>query len=91
MLFRGMAALAYLACLSVISAFAFRGGLTFLLFRVALVDDEGSSASRTRALFRAACAWSPVIAFQFAPPSAKLVLMTHPLVAVTTVGAIASR
>jgi uncharacterized RDD family membrane protein YckC len=87
-LFRGMALLGSLAWLSLAVAFAFRGGVTFLLFGVVLVDDNGSHASRVRALFRAACAWSPVIAFQLAPPSAKLVLMTHPLALWTAVGTI---
>ena len=82
-LLRVMALSGWLAWLSLVLAFAFRGGLTFLLFRVVLVDDEGSPASRVRALLRAACAWSPVIAFQLAPPSAKLALMTHPVAAWT--------
>ena len=87
-LFQRMALLGSLAWLSLAVAFAFRGGLTFLLFRVVLVDDDGSPASRVRALLRAACAWSPVIAFQLAPPSAKLVLMTHPVALWTAVGTI---
>jgi eukaryotic-like serine/threonine-protein kinase len=87
-LFQGMAVPGSLAWLSLVLAFAFRGGLTFLLFRVVLVDDEGQPVSRARALLRAACAWSPVIAFQLAPTSAKLVLMTHPVAALTALGTI---
>ena len=87
-LFRSWRWLARLAWLSLVLAFAFRGGLTFLLFRVVVVDDEGSAASRVRALLRAACAWSPVIAFQLAPPSAKLALITHPVAAWTVLGTI---
>ena len=74
-----MAVLAYLVLLSLVSAFAFRGGLTFLLFRIALVDDEGAPSFADAALFRAACSWSPVLAFQIALPSAKVVLMTYPV------------
>ena len=70
-------------------AFAFRGPLTFLLFRVGLVDTTGAPASRWRALIRAGCAWSPVLALQLAPQPVKLLLATTPMAALTALGGLA--
>lgn len=54
--------LAGFGLVSMFLAFALRGGLTFRLFRLVLIDSTGEEVGRWRALSRAALAWAPLFA-----------------------------
>ncbi len=62
MVVAGTYALLATALLGLFWAFVLRGGLTLRALGSALVTTDGASVSRTRALLRAAIAWSPVLA-----------------------------
>jgi hypothetical protein len=74
--------------LSLLLAFAFRGGLMLRLFRLALVDAAGDEATRWRALWRAALAWAPLIGLQLLADWAIMALAVPSTVTWTLVGAL---
>ena len=58
---RGSAASLGLAGLWVVSAFVFRGGLSFLVARIAMIDSRGKVAGRVRCAWRVFLLWGPVV------------------------------
>jgi hypothetical protein len=64
--------LAGVGLVSMFLAFALRGGLTFTLFRLVLIDSTGEEVGRWRALSRAVLAWAPL--FVLVPLADRLVM-----------------
>jgi uncharacterized RDD family membrane protein YckC len=58
----GSMLLGFWAIVWIISAFAFRGGITFSLFGIVLVRADGRKASRIACAWRAFLVWAPVYA-----------------------------
>ena len=78
--------LGYLGILGSLSAFAFRGGFVLRDQGIAVVNRDGSPASRLRTFSRGLLGWSPMILLGLLPSFWNKTLLLSPLTAEKTVG-----